>query len=219
MRNCPKCKRPQFAEKKRYCHYCGTEITPARQVKVVRNEWRPEPSQPPDKKRARALIAGVALGVVLIVTVIVSVSRSGGGTSTETGSGPGTETTTGGYPATGTTTVQYAAPATSYPTETKDPSDPATVVTNYYAAVDRHDYRAAWDLGGSNLSKSYATFTKGYATTESETLTIVGTSGNTVNIDLSAVQSDGTIRYYEGSYTVSSGKIIHGTLRLTSTSG
>jgi hypothetical protein len=214
MRKCPNCKRQLFAEKKRYCHYCGAEVTPVQTIKVAAGERRSEPPQSPGKKRSPAVIAGSALGVVLIVTVIVSLTQ--GNDSPATTPASGTDITTGYYPTPTPTTTRYTPPTTYQPSETEDPSDPATVVTNYYAAVDRHDYQTAWDLGGANFGKSYTTFVKGYETTASETLTVLNTSGNTVNIDLAAVQSNGAIRYYEGSYTVSDGKITHGTLRLTS---
>src|SRR5207244_2788251 len=85
--------------------------------------------------------------------------------------------------------------------------DPASVVTRYFAAINGRDYQTAWALGGKNLANSYDDFAAGFTTTRHDTLTVDSTSGGTVAISLDAEQTDGSHRYYGGTYTVSGGVI------------
>lgn len=90
------------------------------------------------------------------------------------------------------------------------PSVPvAQTVIAYYDAINRRDFLTAWNLGGQRLAKggTLASYAKGYATTSWATLTVTSVSGNTVYVDLSARQTDGSLRTFSGSYTVSSGAI------------
>jgi eukaryotic-like serine/threonine-protein kinase len=89
------------------------------------------------------------------------------------------------------------------------PRNPAQTVTAYIAAINSHRYHAAWDLGGRNSrpSTSYADFVHGYDTTARDTLTIVSVSGDVVTARLTAEQTDGTVQFYQGTYTVSHGVI------------
>ena len=84
---------------------------------------------------------------------------------------------------------------------------PAATVSAYIAAINRHDYAKAWDLGGRNSSASYATFVQGFGTTAKDTLIILSVSGNAVNVELVAQQTDGSVKTYQGTYTVDSGVI------------
>lgn len=98
------------------------------------------------------------------------------------------------------------APATT-PTPTL--SSPETVVQAYYDAINAGDYPLAWSLGGKNLEHgSYASFAQGFATTSSDAVTIISTSGDTVTIRLDATQTDGTHRYFTGTYTVRNDTIV-----------
>ncbi|MEU3624645.1 hypothetical protein BS329_00430 [Amycolatopsis coloradensis] len=97
-------------------------------------------------------------------------------------------------------------PQTVYPA----PSAPvARTVIAYYDAINRRDFLTAWNLGGQRLAKggTYASYAKGYATTSWAALTVTNVSGNTVYVDLSARQTDGSLRTFSGSYTVSGGSI------------
>ncbi|WP_410602197.1 hypothetical protein [Amycolatopsis sp. lyj-90] len=105
-------------------------------------------------------------------------------------------------------TVYVAPPATQtvYPA----PAVPvAQTVIAYYDAINRRDFLTAWNLGGQRLAKggTYASYAKGYATTSWAALTVTSVSGNTVYVDLSARQTDGSLRTFSGSYTVSGGAI------------
>ena len=52
-----------------------------------------------------------------------------------------------------------------------------------------------------------ATFKAGFAGTAHDTLKVVSTSGNIVTASLAALQANGTVRNYQGTYTVSNGVI------------
>ncbi len=103
-------------------------------------------------------------------------------------------------------TGQWTVPA-SHPAPAAPAADPASVVTRYFAAINAYDYQTAWSLGGKNLASSYDEFAAGFATTRHDTLTITSTNGGTVAIALDAEQTDGSHRYYGGTYTVSGGVI------------
>jgi hypothetical protein len=93
---------------------------------------------------------------------------------------------------------------------------PAATVQAYVAAINAHDYREAWNLGGSNTGQSYQQFVQGYNGTQQDTLTIHSVSGNVVTAGLSALQTDGTVKSFQGTYTVNNGVITSFHVRQTS---
>ena len=86
------------------------------------------------------------------------------------------------------------------------------VVNQFYEDITDHAYSAAWALGGENIANgaSYAAWAAGYAdTTASITLGTVSDFGSDqVRAQLSATQLDGTVKTYEGTYTVENGVIV-----------
>jgi hypothetical protein len=119
-----------------------------------------------------------------------------------------------GNPHTGPTTpVTVTKPASGSPSvsASRSPSSPAgpdTVVTEYYTAINNHDYRTAYRLNEQEQSiESFATFKQGFTGTQHDNLTITGVNGGTVSFDLTADQTDGSVKTYEGTYTVQNGKI------------
>ncbi|MET9051518.1 excalibur calcium-binding domain-containing protein [Streptomyces bacillaris] len=88
----------------------------------------------------------------------------------------------------------------------------ATVVA-YFDAVNDRDYRAAWELGGKNLAGDYQAFVDGLADTERDTVRILGVQGDTVRAELEALQTDGSLKLFEGTYTVRSGVITSADVR------
>ncbi len=84
---------------------------------------------------------------------------------------------------------------------------PGATVTAYIAAINRHDYARAWNLGGRNSNSSFAAFKQGFSTTAKDTVTIESVSGNVVTARLSARQTDGSVKTYHGAYTVQNGVI------------
>ncbi|MET8563251.1 hypothetical protein ABZV75_22650 [Streptomyces flaveolus] len=106
-----------------------------------------------------------------------------------------------------------SSPAGTESTEAAD--GPAGTVTRFFEAINEHDYRTAWDLGGKNLDASYTSFVSGFATTERDDVTIESVQGGTVWVDLLARQTDGTQKSYSGRYTVVDGVITDASMKPT----
>jgi len=87
------------------------------------------------------------------------------------------------------------------------PAAPPTVVRRYYAAISRHAYRRAWNLGGDNTGTSYPQFVAGYRGTQRDVVTILTSSGDQVTAKFDAVQTNGMVKHYEGTYVVQNGVI------------
>jgi serine/threonine protein kinase len=100
---------------------------------------------------------------------------------------------------------QSRPPATVYKTVPATVANPARTVREYFAAINHHRYLAAWRLSGT--SESFATFRAGFAGTAYDTVTILSTSGNVVTARLVATQNNGTVKTYQGTYTVTGGVI------------
>jgi hypothetical protein len=84
---------------------------------------------------------------------------------------------------------------------------PAVVVHKYFAAINQGDYAKAWRLGGSNFGSTYAAYVAGFQGTVNDVVTIISVSGSVVTAHLAALQSDGTTKNFEGTYTVIDGVI------------
>jgi hypothetical protein len=84
-------------------------------------------------------------------------------------------------------------------------ADPRTIVREFFAAINTGRYYAAWRLTAE--TEPYATFAKGFAGTAHDTLTINSVTGDVVTAHLTALQTDGTVKYYKGTYTVTNGVI------------
>ncbi|MFD9482552.1 serine/threonine-protein kinase [Streptomyces sp. NPDC059991] len=105
------------------------------------------------------------------------------------------------------TSVPPTAPtATNATTATTAPAQ--QVVEDYFAAINAKDYARAWELGGKNLGGTYDSYVKGLSTTVSDTVTAESVSGDTVGVRLDALQTDGTHKFFAGTYTVGHGTIV-----------
>jgi hypothetical protein len=93
------------------------------------------------------------------------------------------------------------------PASTPSASGPAATVDAYFAAITARDYTEAWQLGGQNLGASYAAFVSGFNGTAKDTVTILSVAGDVVTARLLAYQTDGTVKTYQGTYTVQNGEI------------
>ncbi|MEU4039065.1 hypothetical protein [Streptomyces collinus] len=118
-----------------------------------------------------------------------------------------TNTGTGKPPA----SVSTSESATQ-PNETISQSPPAGspewTVKAYFDAINNGDYKRAWELGGKNLQHgSFSSFARSFEDTSYDSVTIVSVTGDTVQIELDAVQGDGTDRYFAGTYAVHDGVI------------
>lgn len=110
---------------------------------------------------------------------------------------------------------QAPAPAPASP----QLSNGVSVVLQFYQDLTNHDYGSAWNLGGRNLNGGvgYSAWVAGYATTASIAVTSYGTWGDgTVWTHLSATQTDGTVKTYDGTYTVAGGVIVSAHMTQTS---
>ena len=118
-----------------------------------------------------------------------------------------------------TTTTAEGASGLGEPTDGTTPTatassaaEPEAVVTAYFDAVNNRDYSTAWALGGKNLGDAdYDAFVKGYADTQRDSISQVSVQGTFVQLVLNALQTDGTSRSYNVTYTVEDGVITHGT--------
>jgi len=127
-----------------------------------------------------------------------------------------THTRTAAAAPTVTAVTPTAAPAPTQagpapgPASSPGLSDPAAVVTQFYADITAHDYGAAWALGGDNLAgTSYANWVAGYGTTAAIAVTAADNTGSDqATASISATQTDGSVRNYSGTYTVQNGVIV-----------
>ena len=153
----------------------------------------PGPARPPrPARRGHRGLALVAGGVAVLAVIAIALALlkhheflAQGGTA-----GPA---------------VASSAPVTSRAVSA--PVTPATVVRRYYAAISRRDYRRAWLLGGDHTPSSYPQFVAGYSGTQRDEVTILSSSGDQVTARFAALQTDGSVKYYRGSYVVQSGVI------------
>jgi serine/threonine protein kinase len=103
-----------------------------------------------------------------------------------------------------TTPPPTSHPATSAPVTSLAP---AATVHAYFAAINAHDYAKAWALGGKNIATSYSAFANGFKGTAKDKVTVVSVAGGVVTVKLAAVQTDGSVKHFAGTYTVAYGVI------------
>lgn len=88
-------------------------------------------------------------------------------------------------------------------------TDPWTVVSAYYRDVTARDYPAAWRLLGKQMrNEGYAKFVAGYADTGRQVVKRTSESGDMVSFTLQSDNPDGTVQTYQGTDTVTNGKIV-----------
>ncbi|MGD6754130.1 hypothetical protein [Streptomyces sp. BH105] len=103
-------------------------------------------------------------------------------------------------------------PEPELPTETEEAQDTetaASVVESYYADLNAGDFRAAWDLGGSNIAteQTYDEWVSGFSTTRSITVDATDDGFDEVDVYITSTLTDGTTERYQGTYTVTDGEI------------
>jgi transcriptional regulator with XRE-family HTH domain len=164
------------------------------------------PAQAPARRRRNwAAVLGLALLVALGFVGYTFLTDSSHATRTPPAAANHAGTNTGRTPAPEPT---REAPSPHPSTPARRPMRPAATVHAYITAINRHHFARAWRLGGRNAGGSYSTFVSGFAGTARDTLTIVSVSGDVVTARLSALQTDGTVNTYQGTYTVHHGVII-----------
>ncbi|MEV8456974.1 hypothetical protein AB0467_30100 [Streptomyces sp. NPDC052095] len=178
---------------------------------------------PPDSDLSRVLIVAALVVLLLAVAGTAVWVRSGddgaggGGTVLTTPSGPPPTTFGDDFPGTadpyGSDTYGSDPPAQEEAPPT--PDGPADTVRSYYGAINSGDYDTAWELGGKNLTRSFSAFTSGFANTASDDVQVTDTVGDTVHVDITAHQTDGSRQTYTGTYTVLDGTITSARIRRT----
>jgi serine/threonine protein kinase len=99
-------------------------------------------------------------------------------------------------------------PATTGKATTAAPAGPAATAEAYIAAINAHDYAKAWDLLGPRYTdSSYSAFANGFKGTARDKLTVLSVTGNVVTVRLAATQTNGSVKSYQGTYTVVGGVI------------
>jgi hypothetical protein len=84
---------------------------------------------------------------------------------------------------------------------------PWAVVKAYYQDITLRDYAAAWRLLGYHPQNGHASFVAGYANTGRQTVRKISQSGDQVSFTLRSDNPDGTVQTYQGTATVTGGKI------------
>ncbi|MGY2007855.1 hypothetical protein ACW9HJ_12825 [Nocardia gipuzkoensis] len=175
----------------------------------------------PPRRNPAVITGGVLLAAAVAVAVVLVVAP-GDKPADQGPSAIGLAlTTTGARSASPTPSRTSARTATSTPsrssarsTTTQAPATgPARTVTAYFDAINRRDYGRAWELGGRNLDTSYEHFVAGLSTTAQEAVRITAESGDIVHIELSARQTDNSVRTYSGYYVVRNDVIVDAVIR------
>lgn len=143
--------------------------------------WRSDLARPPRRRRLGRVLAAAALVLVLAGAGVAALALTSG---LHLGSQP-------------------TPPASSSPAALS----PRAVVQAYFAAINAHQWRKVWNLGGKNFNQSYNQMVAGYRTTAHDTLTSIHVHGNVVTVHLKARHTNGTVRTYRISYTVQDGVI------------
>ncbi|WP_274917724.1 hypothetical protein [Streptomyces sp. WZ-12] len=120
------------------------------------------------------------------------------------------------------TPTPYTAPgdpagspsSASPPSPSPSPDTPSGIVERFYREINAHDFAAAWELGGKNIGgANYGDWVAGYGSTSQITVSAVdstsgGTNAGEVSAVVRALQNDGSVKVYSGTYTVSNGAIV-----------
>ncbi len=165
-------------------------------------------------------LGGASLAAYAAVSGTTTAAPKPAATATAKPTQPASLTPTAAAPRpTATVTVTAPPPATAPAPAAPALTSAVAVVQQFYQDITNHNYAAAWALGGKNLNNgvSYDQWVAGYATTASIDLTTSGQwSNGTVYASLSALQTDGTVKTYYGTYTVNGGQIIAAHIKQTS---
>ena len=92
-------------------------------------------------------------------------------------------------------------------------ADPATIVREFIGDINNRRYLAAWQL--TPEKEPFAKFREGFVGTTQDTLNIESVNGNVVTVTLTALQTDGSVKNYAGTYTVTNGIISSANVRQT----
>jgi hypothetical protein len=108
-----------------------------------------------------------------------------------------------------------ASPGTASPA----PPSPVPVARAYIADVNARDWPSLWRLGGGNVvltyqpdpgPLTYPEMVAAFQHTVSVTITSLTSAGDTVSMDVSAVDSAGVTQYYQLNLVIGSGRVVSG---------
>jgi len=174
------------------------------------------PQEPPRRGKVLPILVGCLVVVALAAAAVLVLHLRNSGNPTAVSHSTQTVTvrasSPGGTPSGGTTTPSTSA-SQSIQTQPGS-SGPGAVVQAFFRAINNHNYARAWQLNTAAHSlSSYTAFKQGFAQTTQDTVTITGVSGDVVSIQLASAQTDGTTKYFQGSYTVQNGIIVHASIQ------
>ncbi len=119
-------------------------------------------------------------------------------------------------PPSGSSSTSGSASTGSASTTTAPARGPVRTVLAYFAALNARNYLRAWNLGGRNTGSTYPAYVNGYDNTSRTKVSILSLSGSVVTARVTAVQTDGTVKVFQGTYTVANGVITNFNVRQTS---
>jgi Protein kinase domain len=90
---------------------------------------------------------------------------------------------------------------------------PANTVRAYFRAINQHRYGVAWQISGE--TESFPDFRAGFAATARDTVRILSVRGDVVTARLTALQTNGKTKVFEGTYTVTHGVFTSSNVRET----
>jgi Protein kinase domain len=94
---------------------------------------------------------------------------------------------------------------------------PRTVVEEFFAAINAHNWPRVWQLGGKNLGYTYPAFVGGFHQTARDVVTHLTARGSTVSVRFLAYETTGAVQAYQAQYTVQHGEITAGQQTLLAT--
>ena len=163
------------------------------------------------RRRSRGAVAAAVAAILIVLIAAAGAAylvRHRIGTSPSAGSPP----PSAGAPAASTGAPGTPGPSASSgtPAATVVPPPPSVLAATaraYYAAINHHRYLRAWRLGGRNTGETYPAFVSGFSGTAHDGVTIQSVSGSVVSAQVVAAQTNGTVKTYQGTYTVAGGVI------------
>jgi len=165
-----------------------------------------------DRRSRGAFTAGVIAALLVLFVAAAGVTyfvlhKTRGTGPAATGSGAAAGSSAPSVPGSSAPTAPASSSALPAPPSPAPPGVLAATVRAYYGAINHHRYARAWRLGGRNTGQTYHAFVSGFAGTAHDTVTIQSVSGDVVTAQLAAQQTNGTVKTYQGSYTVEGGVI------------
>ena len=95
-------------------------------------------------------------------------------------------------------------------TQAQTTTSPRAAVRAFIAAINEHDWRKVWRLGGKNFGESYTSLKAGFRHTSHDVLTSIASHDDVVTAQIQAYETTGLVQTIKLRYTVRAGIITHG---------